>query len=168
MEKAHWSPDRFYFDMDGVLADFDRHFQKFFPGKHDDDGWEWEDLHKLCPDMYSVCPPMKDMYEMLDALKGYQHCWHILTAIPKRWSWPDVTHQKRGWVKRYIPGIPDDRILFGPYAEDKQFHCRGHGDILIDDKARNIEQWRRRGGTGILHTSAAETLKQLRSLSVIE
>jgi 5'(3')-deoxyribonucleotidase len=87
-----------------------------------------------------------------------------LTAIPKRWAWPDVTKQKRGWIKNYLPEISDDRIRFGPYAEDKQYHCTGHLDILIDDKIRNIEQWRARGGTGICHTSALDTIKQLREL----
>lgn len=159
---------RFFFDMDGVLADFDKHFQKYFPGVHDDDGWDWEDLHKVCPDIYSVCPPMKDMYHMLDHLSEYMDRWHILTAIPKRWSWPDVTHQKRSWVHRYIPGIDNEKIRFGPYAEDKQFHCTGISDILIDDKKRNIEQWNRRGGTGIHHTSAEQTLAQIRELGLIE
>lgn len=55
------------------------------------------------------------------------------------------------------------KVNFGPYAKDKQYHCEV-GDILIDDSSINIEQWRARGGIGILHTSTDDTIEQLRKL----
>jgi hypothetical protein len=39
-------------------------------------------------------------------------------------------------------------VRFGPYAEDKQRHCTP-GDILIDDKLSNCEQWQAQGGWAI-------------------
>lgn len=152
-----------YLDMDGVLVNFDKKFQEHFPGVHEDDDWLWEDLYKVCPDIYLTAEPMPDMNELLKYvwMFGYKK---ILTAIPKRWSWPKVTDHKRQWIARHIPSIPHTEVCFGPYAEDKQYHCKGSHDVLIDDKERNILQWRARGGTGILHTSAADTIKQLGKL----
>ena len=38
--------------------------------------------------------------------------------------------------------------------------------ILIDDMEKNIQQWRDNGGIGILHTSTADTIKQLKELGI--
>jgi hypothetical protein len=38
------------------------------------------------------------------------------------------------------------------------------GDILIDDRSSNIEEWHAAGGTGILHTNYIDTLCQLEIL----
>lgn len=141
---------RFFFDMDGFVVDFDRQFQKSMPGVKEEDDWKWEDLHKLDPNIYLIAPRLNEGFKVLRYLdsKGHED-WHILTAIPKRWNWPDVTTHKRAWVNRNIPNIPDDKIRFGPYAQDKQYHCTGQFDVLIDDKIRNIDQWEAMGGTGI-------------------
>jgi len=37
---------------------------------------------------------------------------------------------------------------------------------LIDDRKSNIEQWISQGGIGILHTSAADTIQQLKKLGI--
>ena len=159
----HW---RFFFDMDSVLVDFNAEFQKHLPGHTEETDWEWQELHAKCPDIYAIAPPMPDLEELLQYVCMSWERHYILTAIPKRWAWPDVTKQKRGWINKHIPHISDDRIRFGPYAEDKQFHCTGPKDILIDDKIRNIEQWRARGGTGICHISAKDTIQQLQKLGI--
>ena len=36
--------------------------------------------------------------------------------------------------------------------------------VLIDDYPKNIREWQRKGGIGILHTSASSTISQLRKL----
>jgi hypothetical protein len=38
--------------------------------------------------------------------------------------------------------------------------------ILIDDLAKTIDEWNAKGGIGILHTSAADTIKQLKKLGL--
>ena len=42
----------------------------------------------------------------------------------------------------------------------------GKNRILIDDRADTIEAWRSNGGIGILHTSANDTIKQLKDLGL--
>ena len=151
----------FYVDMDGVLVNFDKRFQKAMPGVKEEDDWLWEDLHKIDPLIYLHAEPMP----------GAEQLWRfchdlgetrVLTAIPRRWSWPDVTKHKREWMVNNL-GLEDPKdVLFGPYAEDKQFHCKGANYVLIDDKSRNIEQWKARGGTGVLYNTFSETIRDLR------
>ena len=50
-------------------------------------------------------------------------------------------------------------------AKFKQKYA-GENKILIDDMERNIQQWRDKGGIGILHTSAVDTIKQLKELGL--
>ena len=38
--------------------------------------------------------------------------------------------------------------------------------ILIDDRKQNIDHWIESGGIGILHTSAKDTIKQLKKLGL--
>jgi 5'(3')-deoxyribonucleotidase len=69
---------------------------------------------------------------------------------------------KREWLANYYPHLLDN-FNIGPYAIDKQNHCKV-GDILIDDSAMNISQWCAKGGVGILHVSAERSLKELNAL----
>ena len=39
-------------------------------------------------------------------------------------------------------------------------------DILIDDREDTIDRWNKAGGTGILHTSADDTITQLKKLKL--
>jgi 5'(3')-deoxyribonucleotidase len=159
-------PWRFFLDMDDVLVDLDKIFQQVWPGIKQEDEWEWQDIHAVRPNMYREAPPMADMEQLLDYIGINQARTYILTAIPRRWNWPNVTKHKREWINEHLSFIPDERIRFGPYAEDKQFHCTGQYDILIDDKLRNIEQWNAKGGIGVLHKNAANTINQLREMGI--
>ena len=68
---------------------------------------------------------------------------------------------KRLWVKKYLPGTK----LILASAEKKQNYS-GKDKILIDDRPDNIEQWRARGGKGILHVNAQDTINQLQNLGL--
>jgi hypothetical protein len=68
---------------------------------------------------------------------------------------------KRLWVKNNLPGTK----LILARAKDKQnYACKDC--ILIDDRPSNIDQWRSQGGIGILHTSASDTIRQLKELGI--
>jgi hypothetical protein len=155
---------RFFWDMDGVLYDFDKKFSEVMPGVNieDDDAWSWEQLHAICPDIYSSGDIMPGIIQVWN----WTMLWgtnYILTAVPRRWPWPNVTKHKRDWAVKNL-NIRPHRVLFGPYAEDKQHHCVARSDVLIDDRIRNIEQWQQKGGIGIHHTSPENTLKALQGL----
>jgi hypothetical protein len=80
--------------------------------------------------------------------------------VPKgndvKWAFYD----KVMWAQKYYPNIP---VHFGPYSVDKWHHCQ-LGDILIDDRASNIEEWRAAGGIAIHHVDIDATLYELSRL----
>ena len=65
------------------------------------------------------------------------------------------------WVEQNIPGTP----LLLKSAELKQLYASSNS-ILIDDRADNIQRWNEAGGIGILHTSAADSIQQLKDLGL--
>jgi 5'(3')-deoxyribonucleotidase len=67
---------------------------------------------------------------------------HFLTALPHDYSVPLASYDKVLWAHERFPGIP---VRFGPYSHDKWRHCTP-GDILIDDRTSNCEEWIREGG----------------------
>ena len=56
----------------------------------------------------------------------------------------------------------------GPYSHDKQKWCIP-GDILIDDRPSNIEQWTAAGGIAVYHTGDVDaSIKYLNKVRVNE
>jgi 5'(3')-deoxyribonucleotidase len=145
-----------YLDMDGVLADWEQQAYEFF-------GAEWRtELDKPqwgrfqdYPDYFLTLKPMegaKELYNACCEVAGCKSQVQLLTALPNRVKFDDAARDKIMWAKRHID--QNIRVVFGPYAQDKQYHYRTN-DILIDDMALNIEQW---PGFGIQHTSAETSI----------
>ena len=61
-----------------------------------------------------------------------------------------------------MPGIK--LTLAQAYAK-QNYAAPNH--ILIDDRKSNIDQWISQGGIGILHTSAADTIQQLKKIRIM-
>ena len=99
---------------------------------------------------------MPDGKELWDYIKDKQP---TLLSAPSRN--PASRLGKRLWVKNNLPGTP----LILASAEKKQNYS-GKDKILIDDRPDNIEQWRARGGKGILHVNAQDTINQLQNLGL--
>jgi hypothetical protein len=156
---------KIYVDYDGVLFDWNVGAHKVMPsiplvGVTDD--FSWEELHKLAPNLYRELPLMWDARVLWDYIR--KHNPEGLTAIPRRWHWPDCCAQKREAAWEHFG--PNMKTNFGPFAVDKQFHCLTPSDVLIDDSDRNIIQWRARGGIGIHHLDAYSTIKALKSYNL--
>jgi len=154
-----------FVDMDGVLADFLTGCEKYIghPMTNDDKGHSQYDLRKeelTNKRMFANLPPMVDMYDLIAYIKHTGIKWEILTAagVVNR---DLVVHDKVEWVKRYVdPSVVVNCTFTGAqkaaYALPK--------NVLIDDRKKNIEAWEAAGGIGILHTSAADTINQLKEL----
>ena len=148
-----------YVDLDGVLANMEGYVRAHFG-----DNWKAEiekpnwglvgDIHQR---LYRDLHPMEDAHTLWNFLNETYHDVQVLTAIPKRAHFPYAVNDKREWVHKHFG--KNVKVNFGPYAYDKQFHCKP-GDILIDDMQINIDQWNAVGGYGILHTSAESSLEE--------
>lgn len=154
---------KIYSDMDGVITDFDTQFEKLSDGispseyeKKNSKETFWKLIRDKGVGFWVGMPWMSDGLEYWNYIKQYNP---TLLSAPSR----DESSKlgKRLWVKNNIPGTK----LVLAYAQDKQKYAAPN-HILIDDRLSNIEQWRSQGGIGILHTSAANTIQQLKELGL--
>ena len=143
-----------YLDMDGVVADFDAEATKIIGYSHPaNERWPDADWAKLRsnPRFYRDLPLMPDARRLvttvLELADQYNRDVKFLTAVPQDNDFPWAFQDKMTWKQRHFGDIP---IWFGPYSNDKR-HWARPGDILIDDRRSNIDQWREAGGIGILH-----------------
>lgn len=145
-----------FLDLDGVLADFDAHVQQLF-GKRPAD----MDLREMwtraarADRFFETMPPTPDAMELWEFCKPYEPT--ILTGLPRGdWAAP----QKRRWVARHLgPDVPVITCM----ARDKADHARP-GAVLVDDSTRFAHLWQARGGVFVRHTSAADSIAQLKRL----
>lgn len=156
-------------DMDGVLAGFEVWaFNNVGPEwKAQIDKPMWGDFVKF-PKLYRELPVLEganEIYAKSCEIFGKDRI-SILTALPNRAReyFVSAAEDKIYWARKHID--PDIRVSFGPFAKDKQHHCRKPQDVLIDDMAINIDQWNAKGGIGILHSEhdVAKTLAYLETL----
>lgn len=151
---------KIYCDMDGVLVDFVRGYQDLtgidMTGTFDNSDKFWDPINKAGYKFWIGLPWMSDGKQMWDYIKKYNP--DILSA-PSRQD--DSRVGKNDWVKREIPGA---HLILRTMKNKKEFACPKC--ILIDDLKPNIDSWVEAGGIGILHTSANETIKQLKKLKL--
>lgn len=154
---------KIYSDMDGVITDFDSQFEKLSDGispseyeKKNGKETFWKLIRDKGVGFWVGMPWMSDGLEYWNYIEQYNPT--LLSAPSKDKS---SRLGKHLWVKNNIPGTK----LVLAYAQDKQKYAAPN-HILIDDRLSNIEQWRSQGGIGILHTSAANTIQQLKELGL--
>lgn len=151
-----------YCDMDGVVADFHA-----FTGKHLGTKFKdkyWPDLPK---DTFAKLPLMPDAKKLWNFIGKYNPI--MLTAVPRE-SRGDISKQaasdKTKWMKKYFNLKQSDMRAVS--RQDKQQFAKdgrdGRPNVLIDDHLGNIKEFRSKGGIGIHHTSASDTINQLKDL----
>ena len=150
-----------YVDMDGVLTDFEKRFGNFTdlsPGEYKEqygEGKFWELIDKKVGVKFWVGMPW---------MPGGKELWsfvkHLKPKILSTPSWDDSSKLgKRLWIKNNIPGVKSHLV---PRSHKQKF--ANENSILIDDYKINIDEWRSKGGIGILHKDVFSTIKQLKDL----
>lgn len=150
-----------FLDCDGVLADFNTGSTAIFgmsPSEFEDTHgtphfWYRLEHHR---DFYANLPKMKDAHALVfgSITLGYRP--KILTAVPQgNWAEP----QKRTWGYKHFPYLE----MLCCVAKDKCNYAKP-GDILIDDYLKYRSLWEDAGGIFIHHTSAAQSLIELKKV----
>jgi len=157
---------KIYCDMDGVLTNFESRFKSLNPehlspaqyqAKYSiEKFWNFID-EEIGVKFWVGMPWMSDGEELWNYIKDKQP---ILLSAPSRK--PQSRLGKRLWVKNNIPGTK----LILSSADKKQNYSKPN-TILIDDRPDNIDQWRLKGGIGILHTNTQDTIKQLQAYGIL-
>lgn len=157
-----------YFDMDGVLADFEGYFRDnniAFKSQSEGQTPEQEaEMWKIVsetPHFYHKLKPMPGAIELFKELSKTHDC-EILSAIPKPFrNVPTAAEDKRKWVEDHLGKDVKANIV---YRHEKIEYCKDKSDVLIDDYDLNIKEWTDKGGTGVLFEdakSAYDTFKKL-------
>jgi 5'(3')-deoxyribonucleotidase len=139
-----------YLDMDDVVADWMGYARAYLKRNWQEGEMlpdtEWRRL-KDDQRMYSKLPLKEHAYDLVDWCRTYakqNNCnLYFLSAIPHGNDMPWAPQDKVFWGQEYFPDIP---VFLGPYAHQKYMHVRNPGDILIDDRRSNCEEWQRAGG----------------------
>ena len=155
-EKADY---KIYCDMDGVLVDFDKGYKELTGREASFDTPKeefWAPIQKAGAAFWIKLQWMPDGKQLWEFIKPYNP--QLLSAPSKDES---SKIGKFVWVKRNVPGTK----LILRSAERKQEFATPNS-ILIDDRADNIQRWKDAGGVGIHHTSAADTIQQLKDLGL--
>ncbi len=121
----------------------------------------WAQLEKI-PNFFLLLEKTSYADEIVSTAlsTGAEVCF--LTALPRKSNAQNYEEDKRLWVSQHYSGIP---IKFGPYSKDKHNHAKP-GDVLIDDRPRNIWEWKIKNGIGFFHdhSNYLATIKFIKSL----
>jgi 5'(3')-deoxyribonucleotidase len=176
---------KIYFDLDGVLADFNAAAAKFknpnddlnHPTSELDDAQKraktefWHKIEKT--DFYLNLPLIAGVENILDAAREIAgENLFILSKVPNRENFASgaaesvrIAKQKTNWVLAHFRNyFALDNILIVAGKKEQAFEP-AKNDILIDDRAENINAWNAAGGTGILFISPADASAKLQFLS---
>ena len=166
--------EKIYLDMDGVLADFDRGVRELCGMKASSQDGErdphYDDL------MWDAIRKIDRFYEKLELMPGakemFGRIWdrygdrcEILTGIPK----PErgiltAGEDKIRWMRRMLSEDVKINIV---QRREKLKSCDGSETVLVDDREDTIRDWVKKGGTGILHASAKESMKKMEELGLL-
>ena len=153
-----------YCDMDGVLVDFDKQFEKASGG--------------VPPREYEEKNGKEAFWNLIDNENGVgfwvgmpwmpngKQLWeYIKPNDPMLLSSPSRSNSsrlgKRLWVRNNLPGT---KLILANAANKKNY--ADSNNILIDDRPSNVDQWKAAGGIGILFISTAQTIEELKKLGL--
>ena len=151
-----------YVDMDGVIANFFAEYAKLAgvksgnyrdipPAKTD------PTLNKMIgTDFFNRLPKFPTTDKLIQLVVKEFGSYKILSS-PLRGDHENSKQQKIKWIQREL-GIQPDEIIVVGRKESYAVQADGTPNILIDDRGRNIEGWRSRGGYGIKYQADEDPL----------
>ena len=173
---------KIYFDMDGVLADFDAAVAPFSDGRGDLNNRmelmtadardakkaRWQKIEQN-PKFWAEIPVVKNIESLLRAAAGLGELF-VLTSVPKAKNFAGgdeyvdfIDAQKRAWIAHHMSEFfPAQNVIVSRGPKEDLVHP-GADDVLIDDRAVNIDDWRAAGGRGIVFSDVDATIKDLTS-----
>jgi 5'(3')-deoxyribonucleotidase len=118
------SKKRLYFDMDGVIVDFDSALKL----QSEETLKEYEGREDEIPGLFGQMQPMPGALEAVRKLNERYDCY-ILSTAP--WGNPSAWSDKVIWITRYLDDVFHKKMVIT--------HCKHicKGDILIDDRDKH-------------------------------
>lgn len=172
-----------YFDMDGVLADFDCAARRFnMSGNLNKSSRNLSSdaqLQKFARwrviesdrNFWADIPVMDGIFALLDVASKYGDLF-VLSSAPSAKNFAGgvayvdfVESQKRAWIAHHMSMCFDAaHVIITRIAKEKRVPPT-QNDILIDDRIENVADWIAAGGRGIVFTSAAQAIQAIKDLT---
>lgn len=159
-----------YLDMDGVLCEFEKEFQKISHGVLPNDyerehGTKkyWNLILEQGIGFWENMEPTVDMIELKTYVFSNFLRIGILSSSSRKTHGSNIPiHGKMKFLRSrgFLSHIPKGNVIITDSAQDKKNYAWGN-KILVDDYDKNIRSWQGAGGIGILHKSARQTIKEL-------
>ena len=153
---------KIYLDMDGVIADFNKRYKeqyKMEPREAETNKEFDKFFDKFIADgEFATLDLMPDAMHLINYLRSLNVPTDILSSTASEKRDAAIRPQKLEWLKKH-------NIEFHPILVPGKRHKKDYSNansVLIDDTQVNIDQWRREGGIGILHTDALTTINILK------
>lgn len=137
-----------YFDLDGVLADFDGRVEMLTKTKRTllTTKQLWAAVNKDT-EFFRSLEPFESMVTVARHLIELGVDVRVLTATGNEYS--VVAPQKMAWVQEHL-GLDKHKVVIVKSGTDKAVWATPNS-ILVDDTPKVINAWREAGGVGILH-----------------
>lgn len=134
----------FYFDMDGVLAKFNKSANTANPPLFNRPGQHY--FLKCEPDIKAITIAQTMLAAGLDV--------RILSRLNgPREMLDEWRCDKTAWLKRYMPDISSEHIILTETTKDKFLNHiperQRAAHVLIDDFNENLAMWEENGGVGV-------------------
>jgi hypothetical protein len=144
--------------MDGVIADFDKRYKELYKmqPKEAEDKKEFYKFFDnfITTKQFATLDLLPDAVLLLNYLSKLNIPTEILSSTSSEKRDADIRAQKLMWLQTHNIGF---KVNLVPGKRLKKDFSNANS-ILIDDTPVNIDQWRREGGVGILHTDTISTL----------
>jgi len=155
---------KIYCDMDGVLADFVKGAETL-TGKSITD-WskgskaeKWGEI-KSKPDFWKTLPWMKGGQELWNFIKKYDT--EILSAYVEDTYDKNCIPGKKAWASTKL-GLSSNKINLVKRVQKQRYANKN--SILIDDYPKNVNEFRAKGGLGVVHNGdTSRTIRLLKKL----
>ena len=175
-----------FLDMDGCLTDFEKAFEEATQNSNKDvppanglGPHEYEETHGKKTFWTAIEAAGEEFWSEMDWMPDGKKLWAYVSQFdPTILSAPSRDPRcitgKVKWLKKNVSLPNYDVQLKSKRGWDGQSkiilnankgkYATGPQDILIDDTPKKIKMWMEAGGTGILHTNADDTIRQLKDL----
>lgn len=129
----------YYFDMDGVLADFHKDYT--------------ERAQAFSRSFLANLDPFTENVKTVRRLMAEGHKLYILTKAASE----DAKAGKLDWLAKHIPEIKAEQFICIVGHGRKVDHIREDG-LLVDDDPRNTRQWEKAGHKALTLTAKGEAV----------
>jgi len=166
--KAH-SPSKFvlFLDLDGVFADLTSYVESLLgrtievqeDGNWVNDNEVWKELRAKEEPQFDKLPMLPDAMELWNFTLPYQPNILTATGTPAELN----GNMKRKWVQTNLPGSDTLDVITVQKSKMKANYAAPNC-VLVDDRLKSVDPWRKAGGIAIHHKNAADTIAELKKL----